>query len=407
MVDARPVCLAALLATLVVRPEPISAQADSTIAIGVQRTLHSDILNEDRELWIHTPAGYDPAGTARYPVLYLLDGPGHFHHASGVLEFLAAQNRMPPMIVVAVENTDRTRDLTPPTRDTSAQFRTAGGASAFLRFLRDELRPWIDREYRSEAYTVLVGHSFGGLFATQVLIEDPEAFGAYISISPSLWWDGERLLGQADSIFVRHPNLRGALYMTMGNEGGPMLAGAWGFTRVLEVRAPESFRWKWTHMPAEDHGSIPHRSLYDGLEWLFEGWQLPNLPALVAERGGDVIQVLEAHYADLSEQFGFTVRPLEGQVNQIGYVLLRQDSVAAAIRVFERNVELYPESANVYDSLGDAYDAACRLVEARANYERAVRRATETSNPVLPTYQANLTRVTAKLAEGAACTVTR
>jgi hypothetical protein len=407
MIRTRSQCVAALLAALVVPPACLAAQADTTIVIGVHRTVHSDILAEDRELWIHTPTGYDPTGTARYPVLYLLDGPGHFHHASGVLEFLAAQNRMPPMIVVAVENTDRTRDLTPPTRDTSAQFRTAGGASAFLRFLRDELRPWVGREYRTETYAVLMGHSFGALFATQVLIEDPEAFDAYISISPSLWWDGERLLGEADSIFVRHPNLRGALYMTMGNEGGPMLAGAWGFARVLELRAPESFRWKWTHMPAEDHGSVPHRSLYDGLEWVFEGWQFPNLPALFAERGADVIPLLEAHAARLTERFGFTVRPLEGQVNQIAYALLRQDSVAAATRVFERNVERYPESANVYDSLGDAYDAACRWEEARASYERAVRRATETSHPVLATSQANLARVTAKLAQGAACPVSR
>lgn len=406
MIRTRSQCVAALLAALVLPPACLAAQTDTTIAIGVRRSIHSDILSEDREVWIHTPAGYDPAGTARYPVLYLLDGRGHFHHASGVLEFLAAQNRMPPMIVVAVRNTDRTRDLTPPTRDTAAQFRTAGGASAFLRVLRDELRPWVERQYLSEPYAVLVGHSFGGLFATQVLIEDPEAFDAYISISPSLWWDGERLLGEADSIFVRHPNLRGALYMTMGNEGGPMLAGAWGFARVLELRAPESFRWEWTHLPAEDHGSVPHRSLYDGLEWLFEGWQFPNLPALVAERGADVIPVLEAHAAALSERFGFTVRPLEGQVNQIGYILLRQDSVAAATRVFEWNVELYPESAKVYDSLGDAYDAACRWEEARASYERAVRRATETSRPVR-TSQANLTRVTAKLAEGAVCAVAR
>src|SRR3989304_4129672 len=142
-----PPCVEALLAALLVLPGVLSAQADTAIVIGVKRTIHSDILSEDRVLWIQTPTGYDPAGTARYPVLYLLDGPGHFHHTSGVLEFLAAQNRIPPMIVVAVANTDRTRDLTPPvTRDTAGQFRTAGGASAFLRFLRDELRPRIERE---------------------------------------------------------------------------------------------------------------------------------------------------------------------------------------------------------------------------------------------------------------------
>lgn len=90
-------------------------------------------------------------------------------------------------------------------------------------------------------------------------------------------------------------------------------------------------------------------------------------------------------------------------MNRTAYELLGRDSVSAAVRVFEWNAELYPGSANVYDSLGDACAAACRLEDARASYERAIARATETSDPVLPTSAENLRRITAQLAKGGEC----
>ena len=62
----------------------------------------------------------------------------------------------------------------------------------------------------------------------------------------------------------------------------------------------------------------------------------------------------------------------EQLLNTLGYDLLRADRDEAAIAVFERNVELYPASANTYDSLGEAYLEAGRLHEALANYRRSV-----------------------------------
>ncbi len=68
-----------------------------------------------------------------------------------------------------------------------------------------------------------------------------------------------------------------------------------------------------------------------------------------------------------------------------------------AIAVFRRNVEVYPESANVYDSLGDAYDAAGMLELARDNYAMAVKLAEATSHPALQVYRNNLTRIKEKI----------
>jgi len=96
------------------------AEPGPPISIGQVHTLKSEILGEERTVMIHLPPGYE-AGTQRYPVLYLTDAEAQFRHTAATADFLAVQGRIPPLIVVAITNTDRTRDLTP--TDVSTRWR--------------------------------------------------------------------------------------------------------------------------------------------------------------------------------------------------------------------------------------------------------------------------------------------
>ncbi len=405
--DRKPgAVLGVVVSWLIVSASGAAAQDNGgePVVIGTRLSIHSTILGEDRPIMVHTPSGYDGSST-NYPVLYVLDGAAHFHHTSGTVQFLAANNRMPGMIVVAIPNTtDRTHDLTPPAvSDTANQFPTAGGADNFLRFLREELQPWVEQRYRTAPYSVLIGHSFGGLFATHTLITQPTAFDAYISISPSLWWDGEGWVAAAESMFANQADLEGSLYMTMGSEGGAMLAGAWSLTRILESQAPESFAWEWKLMEAEDHGSVPHRSTYDGLEWLFRDWQMPDFVQTVMDGGDSGIAKVDAHYAKLSESFGFAVRAPQGRINQIGRFLLREKRTDDALRVLQANVRWHPESARAYVSVANAYEAVCRWESAREGYARAYHMTSDNGGAGDAGLQEDLDRVAEKIRDGAAC----
>ena len=379
------------------------------ITLGHSTSIWSAVLDVDRPLQIYTPAGYEQSADA-YPVLYLLDGQSHFLHASGVTQFLSRVGRMPEMIVVAVGNipgpNGRTNNMTPLPTDPEAEAEDGtGGGSDFLAFLRDELQPWVENQYRTAPFRVLVGHSLGGLFATQVLVEDPGAFQAYISISPSLWWDDGTYVAGATSIFEDHPDMKGALYMTMGNEGGAMLAGGWSLASILETSAPESFRWKWTHMPEETHGSVPHRSLYDGLEWLFDGWTMPNAATLVLQDGDDGWRELNEHYSELSERLGYDVKVPEDVVDAAGRTFLEQGRFEEAVVAFERSSELYPGSARAFNHLGDVYRMICRWDESKENYATAYAMAQEMSFPNVDNYRDELARITAQIESGNECTV--
>jgi predicted alpha/beta superfamily hydrolase len=334
-------------------PTTTKAQSnDESVVIGEKLKFYSDVMEEEREIWVYKPDDYRSSEDS-FPVIYLLDGPGNFHHTTGTVRFLTKNGRMPEMIVVGIANTDRTRDLTPMnTSDTTGRFPTSGGADQFLDFLSSELIPYVEEHFRTKPYKILIGHSFGGLFANHALVHRSELFDDYISISPSLWWDEQKLVDQAQHYFEKNKDQKGYLFMTMGNEGGAMLGGAWKFASVLEESAPEDFHWKFVLMEEETHGSIPSRSTYQGLEFVFADWYLPR-PIELFETGG--MAALDNHYQKIANRWGYKVKVPEQTLNQIGYILLNQDKLDEAIQVFKRNVEAYPTSSNVYDSLGEAF----------------------------------------------------
>ncbi|HYO73670.1 MAG TPA: alpha/beta hydrolase-fold protein [Archangium sp.] len=374
------------------------------IFLGTKHRLRSAILEEERGFHLYLPPGYAES-SERYPVLYLLDGDAHFHHATGVVQFLAGNAHIPPMIVVGVPNTNRTRDLTPPVRgdtrmpgDTSSRsvarsLPTAGGADRVLRFLEEELAPHIEAHYRTQPYRVLVGHSFGGLFAIHALMNRPQSFHAYLAISPSLWWnDGELVAGAVKSL-ERLPEQERFLYMTMGEEGDDMLKPIQQLAATLEQARPARLAWRYAFLQGDHHASTPHRTLYDGLEAAFEDLRLAQWEA----RTGGLEQV-EARYARLSKRLGFELQPPEELINVMGYSLLQRGKVEAALTVFRRNVERHGDSANAHDSLGEGLEAAGQLDAALESYQRALTLGIQ-ANKVHPAYQQHIEGVMRKLAD--------
>ena len=286
-------------------------QNPEVFSIGERVEIYSQILDEKRPILINKPRRYGVSG-ASFPVMVLLDGEAHFHYTTGVIDFLTINRLIPEMLVVGIPNTDRSRDLTPSSTNAQEQERlpTHGGADDFLKFINEELFPWLNENYQTHPYRILVGHSFGGLFAINSMITNPEVFNAYIAISPSLQWSDQGLVDQAESFFDTTESLTADLFMTAGNEGGSLLGGVRKLSGILDEKAPSGFRWRFTHLPEESHGSVPLRSTYLGLESIFSGWNIPMSDALsmIDTFGVDSIAMIEQAYAESGARFGFDDR---------------------------------------------------------------------------------------------------
>lgn len=361
--------------------------------------LKSEVLGEERTILVRTPTGYETS-SQRYPVLYMTDGDGHIGHTGATVQFLARNGRMSELIVVGITNTDRTRDLSP-TRvkttnpDGNLQFPTSGGGDKFLKFIETELIPDMEKRYRVAPYRILTGHSLGGLFVVHAMLSRPELFNSYIAVSPALQWDNQVAVKRAEDFFKARKELNGTLYVSIGNEPGPIDDAFHQLKQVLTKNQVKGLEWEMQQMEDEDHGSVVLRSHYFGLRKVYNGWQIPRDPDTGAVAGD--LKAVEEHYQKLSQKFGFAIPVPENLMNQMGYQLLFGDKTDEAIAAFKMNVERYPASANVYDSLAEAYERGGRLDLAAPLYEKANTLGQQNKDPNWGIYKANFERVSAKL----------
>ncbi|MFZ2494064.1 MAG: alpha/beta hydrolase-fold protein [Thermoanaerobaculia bacterium] len=382
----RRVVLALLFATSAFAQAPRPDLAD-------QLTIRSKVLGETRTAIVRLPRSYR-TGASSYPVLYMTDGDIHIFHTAATIDFLVVNGRMPEAIVVAIPNTDRTRDLTPthvePPDPADRRLRTSGGADKFLAFIATELVPEIERSYRTQPYRVLLGHSHGGLFALHAAFTRPDLFQAWIAVSPSLAWDDGLISREASALFDRTREARGTLFVSAGAEGVENDRAFDDFQRLLKRRAPKSFEWTAMRFPDEDHGSTVLPAHHAGLKKVFESWRFR------VDRNDDV-RVLPSrmrdHYASLSKRVGYQVPLPEGTRNAVAYRLLQANQVDRAIELFQENVAAYPASANVHDSLGEAWETKGDLARAKEQYARAVELGAITDDPNLAVYRRNFDRV--------------
>ncbi len=251
---------------------------DSLVVIGKKDSIHSRVMQETRPFWIHLPSSYDDKSGVfekeNYPVLYLLDGDAHFNSVSGLIQIMGGgingTRVIPDMIVVAIPNTDRTRDLTPThaLKDNAGHelpfLKTSGGGERFLQFIKTELIPHIDSNFRTMPYRVFVGHSFGGITVINAIYTMPETFNAYIAIDPSLWWDHQVLLDKARTYFQNASLKTSALYLGQANtldasdtSINQHYESIREFALLLETRNRSGIRWKYEYFPDDDHGSVP------------------------------------------------------------------------------------------------------------------------------------------------------
>ena len=352
------------------------AQPGTSISIGKIDTLRSQILNETRRIWVYVPASannkfYTPQV---YPVVYLLDAPAHFHFVTGMIQQLG-NKVIPEMIVVGIQNTDRTRDLTPtpgttsPYGQTPEMLKNSGGGDNFLRFIEKELMPYIESSYPVAPYKMFVGHSYGGLLVMHTLLNKPEMFNAYIALDPSLWWDNQVLAGQAISALQQNRFPVKPIYLAIANvmdtkqdirkiekdtsSASISMRIAFRLAKAIDKHKKSNQPWHWKYYPEDGHSSVTLIAQYDAFRTFFDGYYL-SLPADPNEMKAEIYT---NHYQKLTGMMGYKVLPPEVRINQAAYTLMRMERMEQAYGFFKLNVENYPESFMVYDSMGDYYVA--------------------------------------------------
>lgn len=360
---------------------------DDPYIIGEKLSIKSQVLDEERSLLIYLPDSYKKFNMS-YPVMYLLDGGTHFHHVSGIVQYLSARGLMPEMIVVAILNVDRTRDFSP---YPEPGVENSGGAAKFMSFIKDELIPFIDKTYRTEPYKLIIGHSLGGTFATYALVNFPEVFDGYIAISPFLHFQNSIFIDEIEENLNPYFKGKKQFYLTVGNE--PQYFDPLDrFSKIMQTKMQTDFDFSYVKLLDENHLTVPHQGIYNGLLFIFSDWKLD--PDLFVEKG---IGYLDKHFKKLSKKYGYTIQPSEFLINNFGYYFVHRGKFETSLELFRENVRRFPKSANVYDSLGEVCEILYMFEDAEENYQKAVDIANKENHPNLSVYEKNLQRIENKL----------
>jgi predicted alpha/beta superfamily hydrolase len=260
-----------LLFFILVSFAPTAAAQDTVVNVSYQGkldTIHSRVLDQDRQIQVFLPPNYKPGDSDKYDVLYSMDG-GDYNLAliNQVQRFLQWHDYMPQTIIVSVIEPDRNSDLTPTHLDT---WSNSGNAVKFLSFIKTELIPYINDHYPSNQDNTIWGHSLSGMFVLYTLINEPFLFKSYIASDPSVWWDNDYVLNMAVAKLPAIP-FEHTTFFIAGRDIDMTAMKIDTLEIILKKVAPPGLHWKVTVFPNETHSSVRLKSTYDGLKFSYEG----------------------------------------------------------------------------------------------------------------------------------------
>ncbi|MDR2230838.1 MAG: alpha/beta hydrolase [Flavobacteriaceae bacterium] len=271
-----------MLVALTIASPLFSQNNTKPLVFGNSEVFHSDILKEDRNINIYLPEEFNPTDATKYPVIYILDGgvEEDFFHIAGIVRYNTQPwvERFPRSIVVGIENTNRRRDFTYAVPDLNflekegfkkESFPQYGGSEKYISFLKNELQPYIEKKYKANNNRTIIGESLAGLMSTEILLKEPEMFNQYIIISPSMWWGGEKLLKEADSLLKSRLKTTKNVYIGAPNkeEDVRMYNEAEALYKIL--KSNKNITVSFDYMPDELHSTAIHQGVYNGFKKLY------------------------------------------------------------------------------------------------------------------------------------------
>lgn len=246
-----------------------------TLLKSTHRNFFSKIANKDYRVYVAEPMIHKPI-KRKSPVIYLLDANSIFMMVTEMVRMLQLSGELPDLYIVGIGYQDelltaisnrRVQEFTPTSNpnykklwENEPGFESDGGdAILFMRFLQEELKPFIESTYPVDPNdATLVGDSLGGLFALYTLLQKPKAFEKYVIGSPAIFWDRGVLWEYEKQYADQHRNLNAQVFMAVGG---------------LEDSEPY-------HFPADTRESTKHIRLVDDMKRMattLEGRDYPDL----------------------------------------------------------------------------------------------------------------------------------
>ena len=258
-----------VLAVIMISGCSVSPQYNDPIPEHDSFIIQSENVKEPRVINVWTPPQY-AQGDNPLPVLYMPDGgiKEDFPHIANTLAELIKTEKIPPFILVGIENTVRTRDLTGYTKyeEDKEVAEETGESSNFRAFINEELIPYINENYKPKAQKGIIGESLAGLFVVETFMLNPSNFDYYIAFDPSLWWNKHDYDINAEKYLADFPKRETKIWIATSSAGGMSGAGH-NLDKAFQNLSNENLIWKYSDEPKEKHHTIFRATKEKALIW--------------------------------------------------------------------------------------------------------------------------------------------
>lgn len=231
--------------------------------------IQSKQVGEERTINVWTPENYK-TGNDSLPVMYMADGgiKEDFPHIANTLAKLIKENKIKPLILVGIENTQRRRDLTGYTEVEKDKeiAPVVGGSEKFRAFIKDELFSEIDKRYRTMTEKSIIGESASGLFVMETFFLTPEMFDSYIAFDPSLWWNNHYLVRTAKEHLAKFPTPKKRLWFA-GSDATDVSPYTKQLADIFKTETVPNLMWKYSDEPKEKHTTIFRATKEKAIIW--------------------------------------------------------------------------------------------------------------------------------------------
>lgn len=274
-----------------------SQNDNDDITLGKYRKFHSSVLGEDRTIYVHLPDGYDSSSLS-YPVIYLLYcNSVELYFASAVSSMYPLQDRgeIPEFILIGVGDTgQRYRDYLPVPHQNGP-----GLADNFAKFFKEELIPFVDKNYRTKNYRIVAGPQSASVFGVYSLLKYPELFNAAIVSNPfNPYYKSAGVLNDLTLKNLQSLNPPNKfLFISYYSNEKDSFDDLARFVKTVDSAKPGKFRYHVNK--SNDSGFYEDIFLKDALRMLFDKFALPDVSKMKS------LDEFKAHYKQASEYYGF------------------------------------------------------------------------------------------------------
>jgi len=310
-------------------------------------SIHSTILNQDREVWLYTPEEID--ANEKYDVIVVFDAQYQtfLDLVQSSIPFRDGLNYRQSIIVGIVspyiENQyNRNNDLLPMPKDTielKSRSPYIGNADKVIEFIDKELFPNLEKKYTLTKNRLAIGHSNGGTLILYSLLKNPTLFTDYIAVSPNFAFDKERFVAEFKNFNFNQLNSKKFIFISQANESEATNFKGWdlAFTNIINVLSTKNSMnlvFKHEAYPKESHFSSFPNGMLQGLREYYNN-------------NNSIHKIID--YIEENNWIN------SSKINQIAYNLFYNDKIDEGISVLQIGIKKYPNDVNLYDSLGELY----------------------------------------------------